>query len=76
MLQRQYSRVVRLFQQQKKSDELAQLFMEIDLHAVGRYFIVSNLVANMMREKGQEEAAVKLFQKAWLAFPACFRSFR
>lgn len=62
--------VQQAFQQANKTDELVQLLDEIDLKSVGQYWSVMNIVQNLVQSQPQHrDAGMKLFRKAWKAFP-------
>ena len=53
----------------KKSADLVQVFKDIDLKSVGRYYVVMNLVNDLLRDEQQRELGMELMRKAWQAFP-------
>lgn len=64
-----YWEVQNLFAQANKYDELAQLMDEIDLRKISNYWSVIELVSNLMRQEKGKDLGLKLFKKAWEAFP-------
>ena len=65
-----YWQVEQTFRQAKKEEELVKLLEEIDLKAIGQYYMITNLIQNMGRNDNQRPLAMKLFKRAWEAFPA------
>ncbi|HTK75342.1 MAG TPA: tetratricopeptide repeat protein, partial [Gemmataceae bacterium] len=64
-----YYDVQMLFQQANKLPELGQLLDEIDLRKVGSYYTVTEPISEMLRNDKSRDLGVKLFKKAWEAFP-------
>ena len=62
--------VQQTFQQAKKMDELVKLLEEIDLRALGgNFWAVTQIVQTLLEDEKQRPAALRLFRKAWQAFP-------
>ncbi|OYV84432.1 MAG: hypothetical protein B7Z73_15450, partial [Planctomycetia bacterium 21-64-5] len=64
-----YWQVEQTFRQAKKEEDLVKLLDEIDLKAIGQYYMITNLIQNMGRNNNQRPLAMKLFKRAWEAFP-------
>jgi tetratricopeptide (TPR) repeat protein len=65
-----YWMVQQSFQQAKKMDELVKLLEEIDLRALGgNFWSVTQIVQILLQDEKQRPAALRLFRKAWQAFP-------
>jgi len=69
-----YWQIQNLFTQANKFEELVQLFDEIDLHKVGNYWAVTEPIATLLQQDKGRELGLKLFRKAWEAFPQ-YRSY-
>ena len=66
--------VQQAFQQANKNDDLVKLLDEMDFKTMGNYWSVMNIIQNMMNQNmmnndQQHETTLKLFRKAWQAFP-------
>jgi tetratricopeptide (TPR) repeat protein len=69
-LEDRYYDIQRAFQQAKRTPDLAAVFQEIDLKAMGRYsYRVIDIVSELMQQKETREAGLALFRRAWEAFP-------
>ena len=66
---RNYSRVQQAFRQAKKLDELAALLDEVDLRSLGNYSAATNIVQILLQDQTTQEAGLRIFRKAWQAFP-------
>jgi len=69
LLGRNYFQVQNAFQQVNKTDELLALLDQIDLRSIGRSNVVSNIIQNMLNDDSKSAQAMRLFRKAWEAFP-------
>ncbi len=69
LLSRNYFQVMNTFQQANKTDEFLALLDQIDLRSLGRSNVVSNMIQNMLNDESKGPQAMKLFRKAWEAFP-------
>ena len=62
--------VQQTFQQAKKMDELVKLLEEIDLRTLGgNFWSITQIVQTLLQDEKQRPAALRLFRKAWKAFP-------
>ena len=64
-----YWQVQNLFSQADRFEELGQVFDEIDLHKVGNVWYVTEPIAALLSSEQGQELGLKLFKKAWEAFP-------
>ncbi|MEX2138330.1 MAG: DUF1583 domain-containing protein [Pirellulales bacterium] len=64
-----YYEIQRTFQQANRLTELASLLDQIDIRAFGQYYYVMNTVQSLINQPNQQEIGVRLFKKAWAAFP-------
>ncbi len=64
-----YWQIQNLFAQADRFEELAKIFDEIDLRKVGHYYYVMEPISAMMRDDRSRELGLKLFKKAWEAYP-------
>src|SRR5262249_1087753 len=64
-----YWQVQQLFMQANRFEELIQLFDEVDLRKLGSYWMVSQAISSMLQQEKSKELGLKLFRKAWEAFP-------
>lgn len=64
-----YWEVQQLFASANKLDELAQVFDEIDLRKIGSYWTVMEPVSALLEQDNTKDLGLKLFKKAWEAFP-------
>lgn len=64
-----YWEVQNAFQQANKAHELAALLEEIDIRQLGQYYSVMNIAQQMLSNDNQRDAGLRLFKKAWEAFP-------
>src|SRR5262249_30183447 len=69
MFSQRYYDIQNLFMQARKFDDLAQLMDEIDLRKAGQYYVVTRPIAQLMRREGTKAIGLKLFKRAWEAFP-------
>jgi tetratricopeptide (TPR) repeat protein len=65
-----YWDIQNLFAQANKYEELAQLFDEVDLRKIGNYWSVFEMVSVLLQNDKGKDLGLKLFKKAWEAFPA------
>ena len=70
LLGRNFYQVQNAFQQAGKSEELGPLLEQIDLRQFGQSYNVFNTISNMFFEDKLRETAIRLFKKAWEAFPS------
>ena len=66
---RSYYQIQNAFQQAKKMDELLDIFEQADLRKFGQSHYVMNTVQNLMNDDAMRGRVMKLFRKAWDAFP-------
>jgi tetratricopeptide (TPR) repeat protein len=65
-----YWQIIQTFQQAKKTEELTKLFDELDLRTFGgAYYAVMQIVQPLISQDKTREQGLKLFKKAWAAFP-------
>ncbi len=64
-----YWEIQNLFAQANKYEELAQVFDEIDLRKIGNYWSIFEIVSGLLQNEKGKELGLKLFKKAWEAFP-------
>ncbi len=64
-----YWEIRQVFEQANKLDELVKLFDEIDIKQMGHYYYVMDFVQNFLQNEKTREQGLKLFRKAWQAFP-------
>lgn len=69
LFSRSYWQIENAFQQAGKLDELLEIFDQIDLRQLGRSYVVSNLISNMLTDESKRPQAMKLLRRAWEAFP-------
>ena len=65
----QYWEIQQLFMQAGKIEELGKIFDEIDLRKIGNYWSIFESISSMLQQDKTKELALKLFKKAWEAFP-------
>ncbi len=66
---RSYYQIERAFQQAKKTDELLEMLETMDIRRMGRSYYIMNTVQNLMNDELMRGRIMKLFRKAWEAFP-------
>ncbi|HUR55406.1 MAG TPA: tetratricopeptide repeat protein, partial [Gemmataceae bacterium] len=64
-----YWEIQQLYAQANKFEELAALFDEIDLRKIGSYWSVFEIITAMIQNDRGRELGLKLFKKAWEAYP-------
>src|SRR5439155_9934440 len=65
-----YWEIMQAFQQAKMMDELMKVFDEVDTKAMGgQYYVYIELVQPLLADEKTREQGLKLFKKAWQAFP-------
>jgi tetratricopeptide (TPR) repeat protein len=64
-----YWQVQQTFQQANKLDDLASLYEEIDLTALGQPWGVTQLAQMLVPDPKRRERGLALFRRAWKAFP-------
>jgi tetratricopeptide (TPR) repeat protein len=65
-----YWEINRLFQEQKKSDELVKVFEEIDLRKSGsNYYAYTEIVQSLLQNEATQQQGLSLLKKVWEAFP-------
>src|SRR5204862_7194232 len=65
-----YWEIQQTFAQAKKSKDLLKLFDEIDLKQLGgNYWSVLNMIQPLLSQEDSREQGLRLFKKAWAAFP-------
>lgn len=64
-----YWQVEQTFRQANRFNELAQHMASIDLRRMGQYYVVTNMIGNLTRGEETRELGMKLFERAWAAFP-------
>jgi tetratricopeptide (TPR) repeat protein len=66
---RSYYQIERAFQQARKTDELLEMLETMDIRRMGRSYYVMNTVQNLLNDESMRGRIMKLFRKAWEAFP-------
>jgi tetratricopeptide (TPR) repeat protein len=61
--------IYNLFVQAHKVDDLARTFDEIDVRKIGNWWAVTQPVGSLVQEDSTRDLGLKLFRKAWHAFP-------
>jgi tetratricopeptide (TPR) repeat protein len=69
VMARNFYNVQNAFSNAQKLTEFAELLEGIDLRAMGQYYYISNVISNMMSNSRNQDVALRLFRKAWEAFP-------
>jgi tetratricopeptide (TPR) repeat protein len=69
LLSNRYWEVENAFRQANKLDELAAMFETMELKNLGGYYVVQNLVSNLLRDAQSQERGLRLFRKVWAAYP-------
>lgn len=64
-----YWEIQRYYQEANKLDELLDVFESVDLKSVGNYWMVIEAVRSLMEDTKVRDKGLKLFRKAWEAFP-------
>lgn len=65
----EYWEVQNAFRRAKKTADLVKILDEIDLKQMGQYYVVSNIVQELIREEASRKSALQLLKRAWEAFP-------
>ncbi|NOX57192.1 MAG: tetratricopeptide repeat protein, partial [Planctomycetes bacterium] len=66
---RDYYRMTRLFRQANRMDDLLEFLQEADLKRLGRPYVLSYVVGELIRQKETQEVGLRLLKRAWKAFP-------
>src|SRR5262249_7684747 len=66
---RSYYQIEGAFQRAKKTDELIDLLEQMDIRRLGRSYYIMNTVQTFMNDEAMRGRVMKLFRKAWEAFP-------
>src|SRR6185369_4212506 len=65
-----YWSIMQVFQQAKMMDELTKAFDEMDPKTMGgQYYVYMRIVQPLLSQERTREQGLKLFRKAWQAFP-------
>jgi tetratricopeptide (TPR) repeat protein len=64
-----YWEIQNVFQQAGKTDELAQIFEEVDIKKLGNFWSVEQLVSTLMQNEKSRDRGLRLFRRMWKAFP-------
>ena len=64
-----YHRMTSVFQSAKRLDDLLAFLNEVDLKKIGRYYALSDIIRNLMRDNKTQAQALQLFKRAWAAYP-------
>ncbi len=70
LLQNGYWQLEQLFVSGGQYEELSKMLDEIDLRKIGQAYYVGNMVYNMMQSESSRQMGLKLFKRAWEAFPS------
>src|SRR5439155_13034060 len=69
LFQNAYWEIENLFSHAGKYEELRQLMDEIDLRKMGQSYYVTNIIQALLQNDATQQMGMKLFRKAWMAFP-------
>ena len=69
LMRNSYWDVMQTFRQAQKEADLLKYFEEVDLKAMGQYYVVSEFVQNFLRDEKQRPTGLALFKRVWEAFP-------
>ncbi|HUE70745.1 MAG TPA: DUF1583 domain-containing protein [Pirellulaceae bacterium] len=69
LMRNNYWEVIQTFRQAQKDTELLKFFSEVDLKAMGQYYVVAEFVQNFLRDEKQRPTGLALFKRVWEAFP-------
>lgn len=69
-----YYQIQNLFMRENRLEELAKVFDEVDMRKVGHYYYAIQPVSNLMQDDRTRDLGMKLFKKAWEAYPQ-YRSY-
>jgi tetratricopeptide (TPR) repeat protein len=64
-----YWQIQNWFAEADRFEELAALFDEVDLRKFGYYWYIVEPIASLLRDDRSRELGLKLFKKAWEAYP-------
>jgi len=59
----------RVFEQARRVNDLVEWLESIDLKSLGRYYVVSNVISDLLRNSNTRSRGIELFRRAWKAYP-------